>query len=40
VTVLEDVLVESTEKEMMDHHSSSSELMDKDAQVEVALVME
>jgi hypothetical protein len=25
---------------MMDHHSSSTELMDKDAQVEAALVMQ
>lgn len=39
-TVLEDVLLELTEKEMMDHHSSSTELMDKDTQVDAAVVME
>jgi hypothetical protein len=39
-SVLEDVLVELTEKEMMEHHSSSTELMDEDTQVDAAVVVE
>lgn len=40
VTLLEDVLVEFTEKKTIDHSTSSTELMDKDTQVDAAVVME